>query len=62
MARQLGSAIGVAVLVALLDDATGGDLLAGLQRGWWLLARRRPRHRGAGLAFGPIARPAARRR
>ncbi len=35
MARQLGSAIGVAVLVALLGDSTGGDLLAGLRRGWW---------------------------
>ena len=35
MARQLGSAIGVAVLVALLDDSVGGDLLAGLRRGWW---------------------------
>lgn len=35
MARQLGAAIGVAVLVALLNDTTGGDLLAGLRRGWW---------------------------
>jgi EmrB/QacA subfamily drug resistance transporter len=36
MARQLGSAIGVAVLVALLSGtATGGDLLSGLRHGWW---------------------------
>jgi hypothetical protein len=35
MARQLGTAIGVAVLVALLNATTGGDLLAGLRRGWW---------------------------
>ena len=35
MARQLGVAIGVAVLVALLDDSIGGNLLAGLRRGWW---------------------------
>ncbi|MBS1846132.1 MAG: MFS transporter [Actinobacteria bacterium] len=34
MARQLGSAIGVAVLVALIDSA-GTDLLGGLQSGWW---------------------------
>jgi EmrB/QacA subfamily drug resistance transporter len=35
MARQLGSAIGVAVLIALLNDSTGSDLLAGLRHGWW---------------------------
>jgi EmrB/QacA subfamily drug resistance transporter len=35
MARQLGTAIGVAVLVALLNATTAGDLLGGLQRGWW---------------------------
>src|SRR6201995_3199578 len=34
MARQLGSAIGVAVLVALVDSASG-DLLHGLRSGWW---------------------------
>ncbi|HEY2477100.1 MAG TPA: DHA2 family efflux MFS transporter permease subunit [Solirubrobacterales bacterium] len=34
MARQLGSAIGVAVLVALVDSG-GGDLLHGLRSGWW---------------------------
>ena len=47
MARQLGSAIGVAVLVALLD-ATGGDLLAGLQRGWAFAL-------GAGLGTAALA-------
>jgi EmrB/QacA subfamily drug resistance transporter len=35
MARQLGSAIGVALLVALLS-AEGDNLLAGLRHGWWL--------------------------
>jgi EmrB/QacA subfamily drug resistance transporter len=35
MARQLGTAIGVAVLVALINVTTAGDLLSGLQRGWW---------------------------
>jgi MFS family permease len=34
MARQLGAAIGVAILVALLADPAPGELLAGLQRGW----------------------------
>ena len=60
MARQLGSAIGVAVLIALLNDTTGGDLLAGLQRGWAFAL-------GAGLAtaalalsFGPVGSRAPR--
>ena len=55
MARQLGSAIGVAVLVALLESADG-DLLTGLRHGWAFSL-------GAGLgtallalAFGPVGR------
>ncbi len=48
MARQLGSAIGVAVLVALLNDSTGGDLLSGLRRGWWFAL-------GAGLGTAALA-------
>ena len=48
MARQLGAAIGVAILVALLNDTTGGDLLAGLQRGWWFGL-------GAGVAAALLA-------
>jgi EmrB/QacA subfamily drug resistance transporter len=49
MARQLGVAIGVAVLVALLNDSiAGGDLLAGLQRGWWFSL-------GAGLGTAALA-------
>jgi EmrB/QacA subfamily drug resistance transporter len=59
MARQLGSAIGVAVLVALLGNSTGGDLLTSLRHGWaFSLA--------AGLgtavlasAFGSIRQPVA---
>jgi EmrB/QacA subfamily drug resistance transporter len=34
MARQLGAAIGVAILVALIDGS--GDLLTGVRHGWWL--------------------------
>jgi MFS family permease len=34
MARQLGAAIGVAVLVALLADPTPDELFSHLQRGW----------------------------
>jgi EmrB/QacA subfamily drug resistance transporter len=47
MARQLGSAIGVAVLVALIDSA-GGDLLHGLRSGWWFAL-------GAGLGAAALA-------
>ncbi len=47
MARQLGSAIGVAVLVALVDSA-GGDLLHGLRSGWWFAL-------GAGLGAATLA-------
>jgi EmrB/QacA subfamily drug resistance transporter len=34
MSRQLGAAIGVAILVALLGDPAPSELLDGLQRGW----------------------------
>jgi EmrB/QacA subfamily drug resistance transporter len=47
MARQLGTAIGVAVLVALLDGA-GGDLLTGLRHGWAFIL-------GAGLGAAALA-------
>jgi len=47
MARQLGSAIGVAVLVALVDSA-GGDLLHGLRSGWWFAL-------GSGLGAAALA-------
>ena len=47
MARQLGSAIGVAVLVALVDSA-GADLLHGIRGGWWFAL-------GAGLGAAVLA-------
>src|SRR6185369_8155469 len=59
MARQLGSAIGVAVLVALIAGAT--DLYGGVRAGWWFAL-------GAGLgtsilafAIGPVGAEAKRR-
>lgn len=56
MARQLGSAIGVAVLVALLDSS-GGDLLAGLQRGWAFALASGLGAAALALAFGPVGSP-----
>jgi EmrB/QacA subfamily drug resistance transporter len=61
MARQLGAAIGVAVLVALLNDSTGGDLLAGLRRGWWFSLAAGLGTAALALAFGPVGAPAKRR-
>jgi len=57
MARQLGAAIGVAVLVALLNDSTGGDLLAGLRRGWWFSLAAGLGTAALALAFGPVGAP-----
>ena len=54
MARQIGAAIGVAALVALLDDTTGGDLLAGLRRGWWFSLIAGLGTAALALAFGPV--------
>jgi EmrB/QacA subfamily drug resistance transporter len=58
MARQLGAAIGVAVLVALLDDSIGGDLLAGLRRGWWFSLAAGLGTAALASAFGPVGAPA----
>ncbi len=59
MSRQLGSAIGVAALVALLNDSLqGGDLLAGLQRGWWFSLLAGLGTAALALAFGPVGAPA----
>jgi EmrB/QacA subfamily drug resistance transporter len=61
MARQLGAAIGVAVLVALLDDSLqGGGLLAGLRRGWWFSLAAGLGTAALALAFGPVGAPARR--
>jgi EmrB/QacA subfamily drug resistance transporter len=59
MSRQLGSAIGVAALVALLNDSLqSGDLLAGLQRGWWFSLLAGLGTAALALAFGSVGVPA----
>ncbi len=60
MARQLGSAIGVAILVALLES-TGTDLLTGLRRGWWLCLGTGLGTALLALAIGPIGAESTRR-
>jgi EmrB/QacA subfamily drug resistance transporter len=60
MARQLGSAIGVAVLVALLDASTGGDLFSGIQRGWWFALGTGVAAAAIAAAIGPVGAEAGR--
>jgi EmrB/QacA subfamily drug resistance transporter len=52
MARQLGAAIGVAVLVALIS-AAGDDLLVGLRRGWWFVLATGVGAAALSFAIGP---------
>jgi EmrB/QacA subfamily drug resistance transporter len=54
MARQLGSALGVAILIALLADPVPGELLDGLRRGWWFMAGTGVVTSAICLAIGPI--------
>ncbi len=53
MARQLGVAIGVAILIALIDG--GGDLLAGLRHGWWFALGTGLGTAALAVAIGPAA-------
>src|SRR6201747_1959331 len=57
MARQLGAAIGVAVLVALLKDSSGGDPLAGPRPRWWFSLAAGLGTAALALAFGPVGAP-----
>jgi EmrB/QacA subfamily drug resistance transporter len=54
MARQVGSAIGVAVLVALLADPTPPELFSRLQRGWAFALGTGVAASALALAIGPL--------
>jgi EmrB/QacA subfamily drug resistance transporter len=53
MARQLGTAIGVAILVAVVDSATAADLLPGIRRGWTFALLAGLATTALALAIGP---------
>ena len=48
MSRQIGSAIGVAIFVAIVGDAAGVALLDGLRDAWWFIL-------GAGLVAAGLS-------
>nr|WTB29594.1 hypothetical protein OG781_08910 [Streptomyces sp. NBC_00830] len=58
MSRQIGTALGVAVLVAVLGTATASDVRAVYASGWWIISG--SAILGALAAFGmtPSRRPA----
>ncbi|MFD3489815.1 hypothetical protein ACFWWB_04490 [Streptomyces sp. NPDC058690] len=58
MSRQIGTALGVAVLVAVLGTATASDVRAVYASGWWIISG--SAILGAPAAFGmtPSRRPA----
>ncbi|HVC06905.1 MAG TPA: DHA2 family efflux MFS transporter permease subunit [Solirubrobacterales bacterium] len=55
MARQIGAAIGVAMLVALLDNPAPGELLTGIRRGWVFSLATGLGTAALALALGPRA-------
>ena len=59
MARQLGSAIGVAVLVALLADPLPSELFDHLLRGLWFSAFTGLGTAALGMALGSSAQPSS---
>jgi EmrB/QacA subfamily drug resistance transporter len=61
MSRQLGAAIGVAVLIALLADPTPAELFERLRHGWVFAAGTGFATALAALAIGPVANTASRR-
>jgi EmrB/QacA subfamily drug resistance transporter len=61
MSRQIGTVLGVAIIVAILDTPSAADPVAAYQGGWRFMVIASALGAIAGLAIGPVAqhRPAA---
>jgi MFS family permease len=59
MSRQLGSALGVALLVAVIGTPSPADAIDAFRDAWWLMVAAAVGATIAFLAVGPLARPAA---
>jgi EmrB/QacA subfamily drug resistance transporter len=60
MSRQLGSALGVALLIAFLADPAPPEMLEALRRGWWFIAATGVGTTAICLAIGPVQSSGAR--
>ncbi len=58
MSRQLGSVLGVAILVALLGSPSPADALAAFQHGWWFIAAAAAAGALVALLLGPVTQHA----
>ena len=58
MSRQLGSALGVALVVAIVGTPSPADAVDAFRHAWWLMVAAGAGATVAFLAVGPLARPA----
>jgi EmrB/QacA subfamily drug resistance transporter len=58
MSRQIGSALGVALLVAVLGTPSPGDVVDTFKDAWWMMVGAAALSAVSFVAVGPLARPA----